>query len=165
MDGQREGWADVALAAEFKRASPSKGEIAVGLDIRGAWWRECSGRTDCQALTRAFVCVLSLAEQVRQYAEAGASMISVLTEPTWFKGSLEDMQAARDEVQALPQRPAILRKDFIFDEYQLLEARAFGADCVLLIVASLDATRLAELIDVRCRGDAALLLAGGLTRT
>lgn len=81
-------------------------------------------------------------------------MISVLTEPTWFKGSLEDMQAARDEVQALSQRPAILRKDFIVDEYQLLEARAFGADCVLLIVASLDAARLAELIDVRSRGDA-----------
>lgn len=77
-------------------------------------------------------------------------MISVLTEPKWFKGSLADMQAARDEVQTLPQRPAILRKDFVFDEYQLLEARAYGADCVLLIVAILDPARLAELIDVRC---------------
>ncbi|TYZ57730.1 hypothetical protein PybrP1_000714 [[Pythium] brassicae (nom. inval.)] len=83
----------------------------------------------------------------RQYAAAGASMISVLTEPKWFKGTLEDMQAARETVQAFAHRPAILRKDFIIDEYQLLEARAYGADCVLLIVAILTPERLAELIE------------------
>lgn len=88
------------------------------------------------------------ADQARQYATAGASMISVLTEPKWFKGSLEDMQAARETVQAIAHRPAILRKDFIIDEYQLLEARAFGADCVLLIVAILTPERLTELIEV-----------------
>lgn len=76
-------------------------------------------------------------------------MISVLTEPKWFKGSLDDLQAARDEVQALPDRPAILRKDFVLDEYQLLEARAYGADCVLLIVAILDPLLLSQLIEVR----------------
>lgn len=77
-------------------------------------------------------------------------MISVLTEPKWFKGTLEDMQVARQTVEAQANRPAILRKDFIIDEYQLLEARAYGADCVLLIVAILTPELLTKLIDV-CR--------------
>lgn len=77
-------------------------------------------------------------------------MISVLTEPKWFKGALEDLQAARETVEVATHRPAILRKDFIIDEYQLLEARAYGADCVLLIVAILAPERLAELIEVLC---------------
>lgn len=76
-------------------------------------------------------------------------MISVLTEPKWFKGSLDDMLAARETVQTHAHRPAILRKDFIIDPYQLLEARAYGADCVLLIVAILTPALLAELIEVR----------------
>ena len=76
-------------------------------------------------------------------------MISVLTEPKWFKGSLEDMMAAREIVEGMNHRPAILRKDFIIDEYQLLEARAYGADCVLLIVALLSHEQLNELIEVR----------------
>jgi hypothetical protein len=89
-------------------------------------------------------------EQVQQYAAAGASMISVLTEPKWFKGSLEDMQAARATVASMgDKRPAILRKDFVIDAYQLLEARAYGADCVLLIVAILTPELLKELIQVR----------------
>lgn len=115
----REGWSRMALAAEFKRASPSKGDIAVALDI---------------------------ADQARKYARGGASMISVLTEPKWFKGSLEDMKLARETVDELANRPAILRKDFIIDEYQLLEARAHGADCVLLIVAILSPSELEALI-------------------
>ena len=78
-------------------------------------------------------------------------MISMLTEPKWFKGSLDDMMAAREVVQSMDQRPAILRKDFIVDVYQLLEARACGADCVLLIVALLTQEQLDELIDVRER--------------
>jgi anthranilate synthase/indole-3-glycerol phosphate synthase/phosphoribosylanthranilate isomerase len=93
--------------------------------------------------------LLWYAEQVKQYADAGASMISVLTEPKWFKGSLDDMMEARDVVQGMGDRPAILRKDFIVDVYQLLEARAYGADCVLLIVALLSQEQLIELIDVR----------------
>lgn len=75
-----------------------------------------------------------------RYEAGGASAISVLTEGRRFLGSLEDLQAVRAAV-ALP----VLRKDFIADEYQLLEARAFGADLALLIVASLEAKRLAEL--------------------
>jgi len=68
----------------------------------------------------------------RQYETGGASAISVLTEPTFFDGALEHLAAVRQAV-TLP----LLRKDFIVDEYQLLEARAIGADAALLIVAAL----------------------------
>lgn len=104
-----------ALMAEIKRASPSKGPIAMSANA---------------------------AQQALTYALAGASVISVLTEPTWFKGSLLDMRLAREAVSALPNRPAILRKDFILDEYQIAEARLHGADTVLLIVAMLPPARL-----------------------
>jgi len=118
--------APMAVIAEIKRASPSKGDIAPGLDA---------------------------VEQGLRYARAGAAAISVLTEPTWFKGSLEDMARVRSAVDAFGmRRPAILRKDFIIDEYQLLEARAHGADAVLLIVAALDDATL-----VRLHGAAAAL--------
>ncbi|WP_347757436.1 indole-3-glycerol phosphate synthase TrpC [Agrococcus sp. ProA11] len=76
------------------------------------------------------------------YEAGGASAISVLTEERQFLGSLDDLRAVRDAVQ-IP----VLRKDFIADEYQLLEARAFGADMVLLIVASLEPARLVQLHD------------------
>jgi indole-3-glycerol phosphate synthase len=68
----------------------------------------------------------------RQYESGGAVALSVLTEPTFFDGALEHLAAVRRAVR-LP----LLRKDFIVDEYQLLEARANGADAVLLIVAAL----------------------------
>ncbi|TDH67732.1 hypothetical protein CCR75_009530 [Bremia lactucae] len=90
---------------------------------------------------------LNLREQVQAYADVGASMISVLTEPKWFKGSLDDLMTARDVVEGMHQRPAILRKDFIIDVYQLLEARVYGADCVLLIVSLLSQDHLVELIN------------------
>lgn len=110
----------MALIAEVKRASPSKGDIAPHIDA---------------------------AEQAAIYAKAGAAGISVLTEPTWFKGTLDDMQGARCAVEAMGERrPGILRKDFLFDPYQVVEGRAFGADCVLLIVAALDDACLAELL-------------------
>ncbi|CDO75699.1 hypothetical protein BN946_scf184585.g12 [Trametes cinnabarina] len=109
-----------ALMAEIKRASPSKGPIAMSANA---------------------------AQQALTYALAGASVISVLTEPTWFKGSLLDMRLARQAVDALPHRPAILRKDFIFDEYQIAEARLHGADSVLLIVAMLPVPRLHALYE------------------
>ena len=82
----------------------------------------------------------SQAPRAARYAAGGASAISVLTEGRRFLGSLEDLQAVRAAV-AVP----VLRKDFIADEYQLLEARAFGADLALLIVASLEPQRLGEL--------------------
>ena len=108
-----------ALMAEIKRASPSKGAISLSTNA---------------------------AQQALTYALAGASVISVLTEPKWFKGSLLDMRLARQAVDHLPNRPAILRKDFILDEYQVTEARLHGADTVLLIVAMLSPTRLSALI-------------------
>lgn len=74
------------------------------------------------------------------YQQAGASAISVLTEERKFKGSLKDLAEVRERVQ-IP----LLRKDFISSEYQLLEARAFGADIFLLIMAGLSAGRVAEL--------------------
>ena len=79
----------LSLMAEIKRASPSKGDIAPRI---GA------------------------AEQARKYALAGASVISVLTEPKWFKGSIDDLRAVRQSLEGMPNRPAVLRKEFIFDE-------------------------------------------------
>ncbi|CAN0051568.1 unnamed protein product, partial [Hapterophycus canaliculatus] len=119
---------DMAIAAEFKRASPSKGDIA--LDLKAG-------------------------EQGFLYASVGAAVLSVLTEPKWFKGSLEDMKEVRVATNKIKnnranRRPAVLRKDFIIDEYQLLEARANGADTVLLIVAILEVERLDALIQA-CR--------------
>jgi indole-3-glycerol phosphate synthase len=81
-----------------------------------------------------------LAEIVRAYQRGGAVAVSILTEGPNFAGSLEDLRVARDAC-ALP----LLRKDFIVDTYQLHEARAAGADAVLLIVAALDPVELASL--------------------
>jgi indole-3-glycerol phosphate synthase len=75
-----------------------------------------------------------------QYAAGGASAISVLTEQRRFNGSLDDLAAVRAAVD-IP----VLRKDFMVDTYQLLEARAFGADLILLIVAGLDQSTLTRL--------------------
>jgi indole-3-glycerol phosphate synthase len=104
----------------------------------------------------------------RAYEAAGACAISVLTEPTFFDGALAHLEAVRDAV-AIP----VLRKDFVVDEYQLLEARAAGADAVLLIVAALtdDALRdlharaadygLAALVEVHEEAELVRALASG----
>lgn len=96
----------VKVIAEVKRASPSRGALASIPDP---------------------------ALLARQYAEGGATAISVLTEKRRFGGSLADLDAVRAAVN-IP----VLRKDFIAEPYQVLEARAAGADLVLLIVAALD---------------------------
>ena len=72
-------------------------------------------------------------EVVKGYQDAGASAISVLTDKDFFQGSLDDLTAAREVLQ-IP----LLRKEFIVDEYQIAEAKAYGADIILLIAACLD---------------------------
>lgn len=80
----------------------------------------------------------------KTYAECGAAAISVLTEERYFKGSGSDLEAVKN---ALPDVP-VLRKDFILEPYQLFEARAWGADAVLLIIAILDDAALKNLITI-----------------
>src|SRR5947208_2606138 len=98
---------------------------------------ECKRRSPSKGVLRPAYDPVSIA---KGYAAAGAAAISVLTEPTFFDGALEHLEAVRAAV-GVP----LLRKDFIVSEYQLLEARAAGADAVLLIVAALDIARLSEL--------------------
>lgn len=88
-------------------------------------------------------CEMSTQELARAYERGGAAAISVLTDGAHFGGSLADLQRAR-EVTSLP----LLRKDFIIDEYQLFEAKAYGADAILLIVGLLKPEELARLLSV-----------------
>ena len=100
---------------------------------------ECKRRSPSRGVLRADYDAAAIAAG---YAAAGAAAISVLTEPTFFDGSLEDLRAVRAAAE-LP----LLRKDFVVSEYQLLEARAAGADAVLLIVSALRPIELKVLHD------------------
>jgi indole-3-glycerol phosphate synthase len=82
-------------------------------------------------------------ELAKSYAQGGAAAISVLTEVNYFEGSLDHLAAIREETR-LP----LLRKDFIFDPYQVYESRAYGADALLLIVAILSQEQLGELLSL-----------------
>ena len=98
---------------------------------------ECKRRSPSRGVLAAQYEPVAIA---RQYEAGGAAAISVLTEPTFFDGALEHLAAVRQAV-TLP----LLRKDFLVDEYQLLEARANCADAALLIVAALEQADLVRL--------------------
>ncbi|MEK7710877.1 MAG: indole-3-glycerol phosphate synthase TrpC [Planctomycetota bacterium] len=104
----------MALIAEIKRASPSQGMLNPDVDVAG---------------------------RARLYVDGGAAAVSILTEPRWFAGSIDDFVTARRATRA-----PLLRKDFIVDEYDLEVSAAIGADAVLLIAARFDADRLQELL-------------------
>jgi indole-3-glycerol phosphate synthase len=107
--------ADITVIAEVKRRSPSKGDLAAIADP---------------------------AALAKDYADAGARVISVLTEGRRFGGSLDDLDAVRAVVDV-----PLLRKDFVVSPYQVHEARAHGADLILLIVAALEQNALVSLLD------------------
>jgi indole-3-glycerol phosphate synthase len=100
---------------------------------------ECKRRSPSKGVLRADYDPVAIA---KAYIGAGAVAVSVLTEPTFFDGAPEHLQAVRQAVDA-----PLLRKDFVVTEYQLLEARAMGADAVLLIVAALRPVELKVLHD------------------
>ena len=109
-------WGQIAVIAEVKRVSPALGILDADVDPATlALW----------------------------YMRAGATAISVLTEPRHWGGSLEDLATVRDAVPSLP----ILCKDVIVDEYQIVQARAVGADAVLLIAEALSDDELKRFID------------------
>ena len=108
----------ISVIAEFKRASPSRGRFPVEL---------------------------SPASVASEYISGGAIGISALTDQPFFEGSLADLTAAAAVAHEASPPVAVLRKDFVIDEYQILEARAAGADAILLIVAALDQSLLGRL--------------------
>jgi indole-3-glycerol phosphate synthase len=122
----------VALEARAAAVSPAgvRFEQELGAAGRVNVIAECKRRSPSKGVLAADYNPATIA---RHYERGGAAAISVLTEPTFFDGALEHLMAVRQTV-SLP----LLRKDFIVDEYQLLEARASGADAILLIVAALD---------------------------
>jgi len=112
----------VKLIAEVKKASPSKGVIRPDFDA------------------------ISIAET---YADCGASAVSVLTETNYFKGSLNYLSGIGSALQG--RGIPLLRKDFIYDTYQVYESRAYGADSLLLIMAMLSEQSLSELLSLSHR--------------
>ena len=128
-----------ALERAAARRAPRADAFRAGLAAGGRFnvIAECKRRSP----SRGILCADYRPQQIaREYAAAGAAAVSVLTEPTFFDGRLGDLAAVRAATE-LP----LLRKDFIVSRYQLVEARAAGADAVLLIVAALDESRLQRL--------------------
>ena len=103
----------LTIISEFKRSSPSKGEINASLDP---------------------------VEQTSSYVKYGASAVSVLTDHRFFNGSISDLKAVRNAIDA-----PILCKDFIIDSIQIDVAKNAGADIILLIVAAMDEKKLVDL--------------------
>ena len=135
---EREPLAALSKRAEAVSACGGRFLAALSRADRVNVIAECKRRSPSRGVLRADYDAVSIA---RAYAEAGACAISVLTEPTFFDGALEHLVAVRTAVD-LP----LLRKDFIVSEYQLFEARAAGADAVLLIVGALQPAELVSLV-------------------
>ena len=121
--GPSTGGKRIQMIAEIKKASPSKGRLVATLEHRAL---------------------------ARTYTIGGAAGISVLTESTYFQGSINFLSDCRVSIDGYYPggRPAMLRKDFIFDAYQVWESRAYGADAILLIVSILNDDELGALIDL-----------------
>ncbi|MGE3190297.1 MAG: indole-3-glycerol phosphate synthase TrpC [Vicinamibacterales bacterium] len=136
---RRDAEPDAALERRADARRPDGARFEAALARTGAVnvIAECKRRSPSRGVLRADYDAVAIA---RGYERAGAAALSVLTEPTFFDGALSHLAAVREAV-ALP----LLRKDFVVDEYQLLEARAAGADAILLIVAALDDGPLARL--------------------
>jgi indole-3-glycerol phosphate synthase len=133
----RETQADLARRADARPARPGCFRAALARRDRVNIIAECKRRSPSRGVLRADYDAVAIATG---YARGGAAAISVLTEPTFFDGSLADLSGVREAVET-----PLLRKDFIVTEYQLFEARAAGADAVLLIVAALSSQALQAL--------------------
>jgi len=121
--GPSTGGKRIQLIAEIKKATPSKGRLVAVLEHRAL---------------------------ARTYTIGGAAGISVITESKYFQGSIDFLSDCRVSIDGYYPggRPAMLRKDFIFDPYQVYESRAYGADAILLIVSILTDAELRELVDL-----------------
>lgn len=134
---QREPLAGLERRAAAANPRGSLFESALGAAGRVNVIAECKRRSPSRGVLATTYDPVAIA---RQYEAGGAAAVSVLTEPTFFDGALDHLTAVRAAV-GVP----LLRKDFIVDDYQLLEARAAGADAVLLIVAALEQRALGHL--------------------
>jgi indole-3-glycerol phosphate synthase len=121
--GPSTGGRRLQLIAEIKKATPSKGRLVSVLEHRAI---------------------------ARTYTIGGAAGISILTESKYFQGSIDHLGECRVSIDGYYPggRPAMLRKDFIFDPYQVYESRAYGADAILLIVSILTDDELRALVDL-----------------
>jgi indole-3-glycerol phosphate synthase len=143
---------DAALEARLA-AAPAPRDLAGALSARGGPLRVIAEVKRASPSAGAIDAGLDAVAQARRYEAAGAAAVSVLTDGPGFGGSLADLVAVRAAV-GVP----VLRKDFVIDRYQLLEARAAGADAALLIVAALDDAALRRLhADCAALGLAALV--------
>jgi indole-3-glycerol phosphate synthase len=113
------GGPEMSVVAEVKRGSPSRGTFQVNVEP---------------------------ATVASDYVSGGAAAISVLTDEPFFQGTLGDLDAVACAAQFRERAVPLLRKDFVVDRYQIVEARAHSADAVLLIVAALDDTTLQQLL-------------------
>ncbi|HET6440125.1 MAG TPA: indole-3-glycerol phosphate synthase TrpC [Anaeromyxobacter sp.] len=140
VDGRRAVLPDEELLARLADAPPPR-SFASALSPRGGPLRIIAEVKRRSPSAGAIDAGLDAPSMARRYAAAGAAAVSVLTDGPGFGGSLDDLRSVRAAVKV-----PLLRKDFVLDRYQLLEARAVGADAALLIVAALDPDSLRQLI-------------------